>query len=168
MSRVGNAIRGLGSTSSSSRQLFLQQLNAVTCFLLNRCLKDKIKPNCCQPQAVPVIQLIHHLYSLHPSGLGWFPMGSFGVEGGRTERNLRLPRAHLPHEQSTASSRTPARISGGWDPAQWRLCGTFSSLLQKAIKVEGKQKSIGHANLLRTRVLRSTFVPRTALGQGPH
>lgn len=168
MSRLGNTIRGLGSTSSSSQQLFLQQLNAVTCFLLNRCLKDKIKPNCCQPQEVPVIQLIHHLYSLHPSGVCWFPMGSFGVEGGGAERNLKLPRAHLPHKQSAASSRTSARVSGRWDPAQWRLSGTFSSSLHKAIKVEGKQKSVGHADLHHTRVRRSSFVSRTALGQGPH
>lgn len=36
------------------------------------------------------------------------------VERGGTERNLELPGAHLPHEQSTASFRTAARISGRW------------------------------------------------------
>ena len=86
----------------------------MTWFLLNRCLKDKIKPNCCLPQAVPVVQLILHLYSLHPSGLSWFPMGPFVAEHGGTERNLELSGARLPPEQSTASFRTAARIWGGW------------------------------------------------------
>lgn len=41
-------------------------------------------------------------------------MGPLVVECGGTERNLELPGAHLPHEQSTASFRTAARIWGGW------------------------------------------------------
>lgn len=34
-----------------------------------------------------------------------------------------------------------------WSPSQWRLCGTFSSSLNEAMRIEGKQKSMDLAKI---------------------
>lgn len=43
--------------------------------------------------------------------------------------------------------------------AQWWLCGTFSSALNEAMKIEGKQKSMGHLAMTRTQDAQSSEDP---------